>query len=292
MRMCACRGTAGFVHVSCLAEQAKILVAEAEENNLGAKVKGERFARWHACGLCEQHYHGAVCGALSWACWKTYLGRPETDQTRQFAMNVLGRGLFEVKQYEDVVPVYEAELSMARRLGESEHNILVLQSSLATTYYRLGRLDEALPLRRDVYFGFLKLYGEEHVNTLYEANNYAGSLMTLERFEEAKSLLRKAMPVARRTLGYDSIVTLTMRKLYAQALYEDTRATVDDLREAVTTLEETSRTARRVLGGAHPRVVEIEETLRDARAALRAREEASSLREAMAAMAPPRKSKY
>ena len=34
VRMCACRGTAGFAHVSCLAEQAKILVAEAEENNL------------------------------------------------------------------------------------------------------------------------------------------------------------------------------------------------------------------------------------------------------------------
>ena len=31
MRGCACRGTAGFAHVSCLAEQAKILLAEAEE---------------------------------------------------------------------------------------------------------------------------------------------------------------------------------------------------------------------------------------------------------------------
>ena len=31
VRGCACRGTAGFAHVSCLAEQAKILVAEAED---------------------------------------------------------------------------------------------------------------------------------------------------------------------------------------------------------------------------------------------------------------------
>ena len=30
MRGCSCRGTAGFAHVSCLAEQAKILVAEGE----------------------------------------------------------------------------------------------------------------------------------------------------------------------------------------------------------------------------------------------------------------------
>ena len=33
LRMCACQGTDGFVHLSCLAEQAKILVAEAVENN-------------------------------------------------------------------------------------------------------------------------------------------------------------------------------------------------------------------------------------------------------------------
>ena len=52
----------------------------------------------------------------------------------------------------------------------------------------------------------------------------------------------------------------------------DTGATHDDLREAVTMLEETERTARRVLGGAHPDVVGIAKGLQDARAALRAHE--------------------
>ena len=42
MRGCSCRGTAGFAHVSCLAEQAKILCDEAEDNNLGANAKNER----------------------------------------------------------------------------------------------------------------------------------------------------------------------------------------------------------------------------------------------------------
>ena len=71
MRGCSCRGTAGFAHVSCLAEQAKILMDEAEYNNLDSKVK--RWKRWHTCGLCEQDYHGVVYCALGWACWKTYL---------------------------------------------------------------------------------------------------------------------------------------------------------------------------------------------------------------------------
>ena len=63
-----------------------------------------------------------------------------------------------------------------------------------------------------------------------------------------------------------------MRKNYAQALCEDTGATLDDLREAVNTLEETERTAKRVLGGAHPTTTGIEGALHDARAYLRVRE--------------------
>ena len=54
--------------------------------------------------------------------------------------------------------------------------------------------------------------------------------------------------------------------------YKDPGATLDDLHEAVTTFEETTRIARRVLGGAHPFMVEVEASLRNARAALRARE--------------------
>ena len=65
-----------------------------------------------------------------------------------------------------------------------------------------------------------------------------------------------------------------MRSVYARTLFEDDGATLDDLREAVTTLEETERTARRVLGGAHPLTTAMEDSLRQARAALRAREEA------------------
>ena len=46
----------------------------------------------------------------------------------------------------------------------------------------------------------------------------------------------------------------------------------DDLREAVETLEELAQIARRVPGGAHPITVGVETCLRNARAALRARE--------------------
>ena len=54
--------------------------------------------------------------------------------------------------------------------------------------------------------------------------------------------------------------------------YKDGGATLDDLREAVTTLEDAERTARRVLGSAHPHTAAMETHLRNARAVLDARE--------------------
>ena len=97
-------------------------------------------------------------------------------------------------------------------------------------------------------------------------------LNSLERFDETKSLLRKTMPVARRSFEESSEMMLRMRWIYAGALYKDDAATLANLREAVTTLEEIERTARRVLGGAHPTSAGMELHLQDARALLRARE--------------------
>jgi hypothetical protein len=69
-----------------------------------------------------------------------------------------------------------------------------------------------------------------------------------------------------------------VRQNYAAALCNDEGATLDDLREAVEITEETERTARRVLGGSHPVVGEIEENLLLAREALRVRGPASARR--------------
>jgi tetratricopeptide (TPR) repeat protein len=272
VRGCSCRGSSGLAHVSCLAEQAKILVAEAEENNLDPSVMEERFQRWYSCSLCKQEYHGVVRCALGWACWKTYVGRPEADWARRYAMTELGTGLHAARHYEDELSVREAELAMRRRLGDPEELILVMQGNLAGTHHQLGRSEEALRIRQDVYSGYLKLFGKEHEETLREANNYAGTLKDLRRFEEAKALLRRTIPVARRALGASHITTLRVQWIYAQTLYKDDAVTLDDLREAVTTLEEIERTARRVLGGGHPTTAGIEMCLREARVALRARE--------------------
>jgi len=272
VRMCACRGTAGFVHVSCLAEQAKILMDEAEENRLSEAVFNERWVRWHSCSLCEQRHHGVVECALGWACWKTYVDRPERDRLRVMAMSVLGNGLITAGHHEDALAVKEVELSMQQRICVDEDDRLVAQANLAGIYLQVGRKEQASRMLRDVYSGTLRLHGEEHRETLRAAVCYASSLIDLQRHAEAKLLMREAIPVARRVVDESDILMLTMRTNYAMALCNEPSATLDDIREAVTTLEETVQTARRVLGGAHPLVGTIFGGLEHARVALVARE--------------------
>ena len=84
--------------------------------------------------------------------------------------------------------------------------------------------------------------------------------------------MRRTVPAIRRVLGEGHRLTLKTRWLYAEALYLPDGASLDHLREAVTMLEDTARTARRVLGGTHPLTQGIERALKNARAALAARE--------------------
>ena len=216
VRGCACRGTAGFAHVSCLAYQARSLVDFGVDNRLGDASLQARFDRWSTCRLCERDYHGVVACALGWACWKTYVGRPEADRFRRLAMHVLLGGLHEAGQDEDALSVGEAQLSTLRRVGDPDTNMLVAQGNLAVLYQNVGRNEEALHLRRDAYYGYFRLYGQDR-RALGAATCYASSLIDLQRFKEAKSLFRKAIPVARRVLGEGDEITLRMGALYAMA---------------------------------------------------------------------------
>ena len=285
VRGCSCRGTAGFAHVSCLAEQPKILVAEAEENNLDTFDAG--WVRWHTCSLCEQNYHGVVRCALGWACWKTYLGRPEEHWTRSSAMTQLGHGLDEVNLHEERLGVLEAELSICRRLGASEDAILCIQQNLAACYFELEREADGLEIERQIYQRRLALGGIDDDKTLLAAANVAISLVALEQWAEAKALVRKVIPAARRALGRDHEYTMKLDSALTVALYQDDDASLGELRQAVSIAEVASRRARRVYGNLHPLAETLAEDLDHARETLARRTgggDVRSIREAVEAM--------
>ena len=69
--------------------------------------------------------------------------------------------------------------------------------------------------------------GRSDEHTVRAAVNYASNLKQLQLYQEAKSVLRRTMPVARRVLGDSHDYTLTMRKVYAESLCNDPGATLD-----------------------------------------------------------------
>ena len=83
--------------------------------------------------------------------------------------------------------------------------------------------------------------------------------------------MRKTIPVARRVLGILHEYTIKMQWTYAETLYKDDSASIDDLREAVNTLEDLAQGGRRVYGGSHPFMGGFELHIQESRAALLAR---------------------
>ena len=83
--------------------------------------------------------------------------------------------------------------------------------------------------------------------------------------------MRATIPVARRVLGESHQFVLKMRWLYAVALYGDDCATLDDLRESVTTLESVESLWKRIFGPAHPETGKVQHALKEARKKLAAR---------------------
>jgi tetratricopeptide (TPR) repeat protein len=263
VRGCACRGTAGFAHVSCLAEQAKILMDEAEENNLIKKCS-ERWHRWHTCSLCEQDYHGAVKCALGWACWKAYVGRPkDTDRSRGLSMSLLASGLGQVGRQRERLTVLEVQMDMVRRLGASDAMISEITTNLANCYSQLGRHVEALELRRQVYdLDVANSDGLPRKNIFISALNLATSFHSSGRVAEAIALLRKTVPEATRVIGAGDEVTIMICMTLGDYLIRGDR--LEEVEEAAALLEQTIGTAQRVLGGDHPTTRGIQSNLSNA----------------------------
>ena len=174
------------------------------------------------------------------------------------------RGLFQILEGRHGL-ADNVERGAALFVERPEKNILVVQSNLANTYLAVRQREEALRILQEVYSGVLKLYGKEHEETLREANNYALVLLDLDHHAEAKSLLRKTMPVARRMLGAEHDLTLNFRYIYVQCLLHDPSVSRGDVVEAVEILEDVQQRVRRVFGDGHPNWRNLPAHLEDAR---------------------------
>ena len=130
-------------------------------------------------------------------------------------------------------------------------------------------------MRREVYSGTSRIYGEDTYDALIETLNLALILRDTGNNPEAKELLRARIPVAERSLGREHYIYFRLCWLYANTLGDAADATFDDLVQAEALLDDTYTRFRRVMGDGHPDTAKIHSCLLDARRDL-ARARASS----------------
>jgi len=162
---------------------------------------------------------------------------------------------------------HEAEFATEKRVGALEEDILHTKANLAVCYSCLGRDEEALALRREIYARSLALGLSDHFSDVL---NLAVSLKVTQRYTEARSFMREQLPKARRALGAENDAFLRLRGIYANALRDDHGSSRDDVVEAVTIFEELASTTRRVYGEFHPFAKLIQHELMDAQEKLAA----------------------
>ena len=74
LRGCACRGSSGWTHATCLVKSAEA----AREPPPGEPT----FNAWHFCPTCKQEFTGLVQLRLAIALWAKHARVVETDQNR------------------------------------------------------------------------------------------------------------------------------------------------------------------------------------------------------------------
>ena len=174
---CACRGTMGIAHVSCLAQQAQ----SAMDDEFSKEDLNARGSRWHTCRLCGQKIHGEVRCALGWANWRTCVKaaaageRPPAElATRQlFAVQQLGNGMQDLKgNEEEALKMHEIYLDTLKRdFSHNREMLFIALGNLSNSYCGLGRHEECLALEMECYRGMKDMLGPSHDRHVREDRN-------------------------------------------------------------------------------------------------------------------------
>ena len=192
---------------------------------------GRGMEKWQKCFDCGRLFHGAVCIALGWAAWKTYVGRPETDVVRCLALSALGNSL-RPSRPEEALPMLEANVALCRRYWpRNEETIVGIHGDIASCLGNLGRRDEALNLQREVHARRMDINGVSHERTILSGIFLVCRMMNLKLYDEATSLVRdQLLPAARQSLGADDDLMLKLNYQRVKALANNPKHTRDSPR--------------------------------------------------------------
>ena len=255
---CACRGSAGRAHVSCLEDL--------------ARHKGDanaQHAAWHGCPTCRQDYTGPLAVGLARARYAPLRGRPEGDGERLDALANLVAALANdgarspqlqhraLPGHGAARPLQEELLAAMRRTGPSSgmrwrggHEQATLTCMVNTACLRsdMGEHAAALPLLEEALPACRRTFGEEDDTTLRCMTVLATVLGKLGQRATARSMHEEVVEALRRAGARADVMNTTAAITNLGQCVIGT----GDVSAALALWEEAVALARRVLGQAHP----------------------------------------
>ena len=251
---CACRGSAGHAHLSCLA---------------AAALHTTDVDGGQGCPTCKQAYQGPIYAGLARARWALHRDGPEGGQEwlnalRHFALSKQVSG-----DLRGALLLREQQLTAMRRARAEdededdhdtvEHQLGVLQSlvDLGTSKHSLGECAAALALLEEALPGCRRACGEEGMLTLDCMGTLAKVYGDMQQHAASRAMFEEATGALRRRTGTLAVDRLMdgMSNLGACLLM------IGDFAAGLAVQEQAVVTARRVYGHAHVRTKGQEQQL-------------------------------
>ena len=236
---CACRGGAGFVHLSCA-------VLAAKANRKASRSAGtcqmckQRWTGELKLGLARAHSDEVAAVAVSADC-------PEEHPLRLDAAIGLSDALKESGSFDKALHVGSQALKTARlAYGDAHSGTLRAMSLVASVHAEMGNLAAALAMETECLTASRSVNGNEHARTLTYASNLATSHMYMGNCAAAVALAEEVLDVRRRISGPDQIETLICQHNCASF-----HSTMGNFQLALPLMKDVVDAKRKVFGGQH-----------------------------------------
>ena len=177
---CACRGSAGTVHLACL-------VSMAQHNT----------ESWTNCPTCKQEFKSTIIVPLARARQRladSLPSDPDGDEERLLAKHHMAVALEEMGRYHEARPLYESLLETESALnGPEDVNTLLTKTNLADLLDKMGERVTARRMYEDVIDVQTRKFGAGHEHTLGTKGNLASLLDISGERVEARRLLEQVI---------------------------------------------------------------------------------------------------
>ena len=283
LRGCACRGTAGYVHVDCLA-----MFASSRTHT--QSTPAAQLDAWRQCVTCKQYFVGELFVGLARAHnsiatdadARSGTQLPTADQCAR-DMSLASGLINSEKKEERIEAIRKGEQCVAksRRIpfkllpGDLHPNTIVHIKNLAIFYQTMVYHDDTRTDERTRYHARQLALMEEAVashRTLEQLLPAVAAEMNMGhtlgvlgqvydnagRTHEARPLMEEGLEITRRTLGDDAVETLVCAQNLGMFYKKQ-----GDFVTALSLMRDTFPKMRRVLGSDHPHVLKHAQDLAD-----------------------------